>query len=74
MLDLKIDLLYIIIYNKLIYNIIIIYTFFVLPRDQTFFASCRMCLFLNKVDYFKALFFNTCLPILKRLTRSPGNA
>ena len=42
MLDLKIDLLYIIIYNKLIYNIIIIYTFFVLPRDQTFFASCRM--------------------------------
>ena len=33
-----------------------------------------LCLFLNKVDYFKALFFNTCLPILKRLTRSPGNA
>ena len=26
------------------------------------------CLFLNKVDSFLALFFNTCLPVLNWLT------
>ena len=31
-------------------------------------TPCAVCLFLNKVDSFLALFFNTCLPVLNWLT------
>jgi len=36
--------------------------------------NVTICLFLNTVDSFQALFFNICLSILKRLTLAPGDS
>ena len=43
-------------------------------HDTRYAIRVVLCLFLNKVDSFQPLFFNICLSIRKKLTRSTGKS